>query len=243
MLGPAIPNKIGQLAVAVGAAVIGEAPERGLPGIGLGAGDLLGEVHAFQPRPLGGELFQRVEIEPAVRGDAQRAVRGADVADPAGQASCVDPGDAGQVVRLQPVVEMPLGAVVGGVGDVGPQHAAEGGRAAGLVVADIGADIAHMREREGDDLPGIGRIGHDLLVAGHRCVEHHLANLGHLGPETAPEDRRPIGQDQNRRGVLRDGGCLGHAMSPDRAVPGPARAPSRQLVACGRGLAGGKLAG
>ena len=36
-----------------------------------------------------------------------------------------------------------------------------------------------MGKGEGDDLAGIGGIGHDLLIAGHRGVEdqfrHHLA--------------------------------------------------------------------
>ena len=31
----------------------------------------------------------------------------------------------------------------------------------------IDPDVADMREREGDDLPAIGRIGQDLLVACH----------------------------------------------------------------------------
>ena len=46
----------------------------------------------------------------------------------------------------------------------------------GLDVLVIGADIADMGKREGDDLPRIGRIGEDLLIAGHRGIEADLAD-------------------------------------------------------------------
>jgi hypothetical protein len=53
--------------------------------------------------------------------------------------------------------------------------AARGGVVA-LDVLVVGADIADMREGEGDDLPGIGRVGQDFLIAGHRGVEADLAD-------------------------------------------------------------------
>ena len=37
------------------------------------------------------------------------------------------------------------------------------------------AVVADLRARHRDDLTGIGRIGEDLLVAGHARVEHDLA--------------------------------------------------------------------
>jgi alcohol dehydrogenase (cytochrome c) len=46
----------------------------------------------------------------------------------------------------------------------------------GFDVVLVGADIADMRESEGDDLPGIGGIGEDLVVAGHRGVEADFAD-------------------------------------------------------------------
>src|SRR5436853_470407 len=45
-----------------------------------------------------------------------------------------------------------------------------------LDVFVIGADDADVRERETDDLSGIGRIAQDLLIAGHRGVETDLAH-------------------------------------------------------------------
>ena len=46
----------------------------------------------------------------------------------------------------------------------------------GLDVLVVDADIADVREGEGDDLPGVGGIGEDLLVAGHGGVEADLAD-------------------------------------------------------------------
>src|SRR5262245_17335502 len=57
-----------------------------------------------------------------------------------------------------------------------------------------------MRERERDDLPGIGRVGEDLLVARHRGVEADLADRmsGRAQPEAFQDG--PVGQHQKRRG-------------------------------------------
>ena len=48
-------------------------------------------------------------------------------------------------------------------------------RPAALVVVLVDAVVADVRVREGDDLPGIGRIGDHLLVARQHGVEHDLA--------------------------------------------------------------------
>jgi hypothetical protein len=45
-----------------------------------------------------------------------------------------------------------------------------------LEIGAVDADIADMREGEGDDLPGIGGIGDDLLISRHAGIEAHLAN-------------------------------------------------------------------
>ena len=63
------------------------------------------------------------------------------------------------------------------------------------VVADVGVG-------EGDDLPGVGRVGDDLLVAGEDGVEHDLAGghpAGRLGPDGLALEHRPVGQDQDVR--------------------------------------------
>ena len=54
-----------------------------------------------------------------------------------------------------------------------------GGR--GFVVIVIGTDIANMRKGEGDDLSGVGRVGQDFLIPGHRGVEADLTDRGGCG--------------------------------------------------------------
>jgi hypothetical protein len=67
---------------------------------------------------------------------------------------------------LQPLVEMFGRAIVRRVGDVGLEDRADRAGASRrrqvLDVFVVGADIADVREGEGDDLAGIGRVGQDL---------------------------------------------------------------------------------
>src|SRR3546814_5866332 len=75
-----------------------------------------------------------------------------------------------------------------------------------LHILKIGADIADMGKGEVDDLPGIARVSHDLLKAGHRRVEADLANRLANRAEAASEQdgagskdqypRRPFGHGQ-----------------------------------------------
>jgi hypothetical protein len=101
--------------------------------------------------------------------------------------------------------QMPDRPPVGRIGDVGAQHDAARHRVHALDVFQIGADIADVREGEGDDLAGVGRIGDDLLVAGHRGIEADLARLD-LGSADAlaPEDGA-VGQHQRGRRATRRG--------------------------------------
>src|SRR5690606_19913087 len=108
----------------------------------------------------------------------------------------------------KPGVELFGSAVVRGLGDAGPQddapHAGGARHVDGLDILVIGADIADVREGEGDDLAGIGRIGEDLLVAGHGGVEADLAGGDAGGADADALEARPVPQDQygGGRGVL-----------------------------------------
>src|SRR5262245_50538669 len=57
-----------------------------------------------------------------------------------------------------------------------------------------------MRESEGDDLPGIGRVGEDFLVARHRGVEADLSDRVSGGAKAEAFQNGPVGQHQKRRG-------------------------------------------
>jgi hypothetical protein len=111
-----------------------QCPGRLVPARGLVAGDVLGEVHALQPRPVAGLPEGRLDVDGAVGGVDEGAVGGAAVADAPGQAAGVDAGQRPQVVAAQPVVEVPGGTPVGGLGDGGAQDAAAGRRGDGLDV-------------------------------------------------------------------------------------------------------------
>ncbi len=66
-------------------------------------------------------------------------------------------------------------------------------------ILGIHAHVADVRIRERDDLAGVRRIGEDLLVAGHRGVEHHFADGRSERADRPAVEHRPIGQSQHRR--------------------------------------------
>jgi hypothetical protein len=109
------------------------------------------------------------------------------------------------------LIEMAGRAVIGRPRDLGIEHDPARARRRrhvdGLDVLLIGADVADMREGEGDDLPRIGGIGQDLLIAGHRGVEADLANGFACRTEAETFEHGAVGQHQEGgRGRLRPAG-------------------------------------
>jgi hypothetical protein len=185
--------------------------------------------------------LQRGDVQLAVRRMGQRARGGARLADTPRHAPRVDASDADQALRFQPGVEALRGAPVRRAGDLGAQHAAARGRGDGLDVFGIGADIADMGEGEIDDLAGIGRVGHDLLVAGNRGVEADFANRLARGAKALAPENCPVSQNQCRRDARGDGGIgwlrFGHAVCvPLRGwrLAGAAAAKLRRLLSKSR---------
>ena len=156
-----------------------------------------------EARPGGGHLLQPGDIELALGIVGDDAVRHALFADAGGQSAGIDAGEADNIAGFQPLVEMPGRAVVGGLGhrflDDAADDAGRGREVRRLDIVVIGADIADMREGEGDDLPGVGRIGEDFLVAGHGGVEADFAHRFALGTDADALDHRAIGQHQKGR--------------------------------------------
>ena len=175
------------------------APLRFVPAIALAGGDILGEVEPDHAGPRCRLALQRLDLEFAVWIVRDHRVRHAVLADERGQRARVDAGDGDDAVRLEPHVEVLAGAPVGRRCDRGAQHAAAHAacrEARRFHVLVVGADIADMREGEGDDLSGIRRIGEDLLIAGHRRVEADLADRD-AGRARAPSfDDGAVGQDE-----------------------------------------------
>ena len=102
------------------------------------------------------------------------------VADQRGQRARIDAGETDDAARLQPFVEVLRRAIIRRRGDGRVQDDAARARRRrhvdGFDVVFVGADIADMREGEGDDLAGIGRVGEDFLIARHGGVEADLAD-------------------------------------------------------------------
>jgi uncharacterized protein YqeY len=208
-------------------------PDGLVPGVIVGSGHAGHEIHAGDARPGGRFFFQRVEIERAVGRVGDDGVGHALVADERGQGPGVDARQADDATRLQPRVEMPRRAIVGRLGHLGGDD--DAARPVGLVHVDrldvllVRADIADMREGEGDDLPGIGRIGEDFLIARHRRVEADLADGVSRRAEAEALQHGSVRQHQQRRRLanLPRGGfglILCHGRSTPLAIPAWPRA-------------------
>src|SRR5262249_56155420 len=138
-------------------------PARVVAFVHLPGRDLLREVHALEARPRLGRLACRAVVDLAVGRMHHGAVGRAAVADAAGELARIDAGDADEPVRLEPTVQMLGRAPVRWLGDVDAHDESARGRSKRLDVLDVGSDIPDVREGEGDDLTGVGGIGHDLL--------------------------------------------------------------------------------
>ena len=157
------------------------------------AGYLDGEIHAFKPRPGLCLLVQRSQIEFALRIMRDHDIGRALLADHAGHSAGIHTGKTDTPVRLEPGIERLDVAEVGRRRHILAHDTAQSPRRRALHVLGIGADIADMGEGKGDDLPGEARVGHDLLIAGHRGVEAQLAHRIALRAESAAEDDGAIG--------------------------------------------------
>ena len=100
--------------------------------------------------------LERFEIEVAGRLVGDDRIRHALFANERGERAGVDAGKPDDAAALQPGIEMARGAIIRRLGDGGMQHHAARARRRrevhGLDVVVVGADIADMGEREGDDL-------------------------------------------------------------------------------------------
>src|SRR5712692_741523 len=100
--------------------------------------------------------------------------------------------------------------------------------------------VADERIRHADDLPAIGRIGHDLLIARHRRVEDDLTVRLARGAAGLPGEDTPVRQGQERA-------RQGHTTLPPTMVmtgaPVPVEPAKGVLRARERNLAGSTVHG
>ena len=65
-----------------------------------------------------------------------------------------------------------------------------------LAVLDVDPDVADLRRRHRHQLPGVGRVGEDLLVAGHPGGEDRFAHGDHVRAEGATREHRAVREDE-----------------------------------------------
>src|SRR5919106_5480239 len=176
---------------AVAIAALGR-PKGFVPGVALTGRDFGGEVHVDEAGPGAGKLGELSDVRPVLWIEAQGCGLRAGLAEAARKTACVDAGDAGQTLMFQPPREVGAGAMVGRLADGSSQDHAPcmtGGR---LEILGVGADIADVRKGEGDELPGVGGVAQDLLIARHGGVVNVLADHGAGWPQNLAAGTRAI---------------------------------------------------
>ena len=73
----------------------------------------------------------------------------------------------------------------------------------GLLITAVDPGIAQFGIGEGDQLPGIAGVGHDLLVTGHTGVEDHFAEGRRSGAKGFTTQHQAV--SQHKKGWLRGG--------------------------------------
>ena len=151
-----------------------------------------GQIHAGKPGPCPGLFSQCGDVEIPARIMADHPGRRAGVTDTTSQGAGVDAGNPGKIVGNHPGLKRPIAPPVRRVGRQLAGDHAKRRRRVRFMVLGIGPDIADMRKGESDDLAGIGRIGHDLLITGHRCIEADFADIGDSRAEAVSFEQASI---------------------------------------------------
>ncbi len=154
---------------------------------GLGGGDGFFAVR-------GGQAFAQRQRQDA-------AVLRAAAAQDAREAPRVEVGDGHRAFALQVVGERERAAEVGGADRQVLDDQAGGMDLLGLDVFLVDAVAADVRIRQRDDLPAVARVGEDLLVAGQRGVEHHLADGATGRADRDPVEDRAVCESQEGLGL------------------------------------------
>ena len=113
------------------------------------------------------------------------------------QCARIDAVDAGYAVLLQVVVKALLAPPVAGRGQVADYESGQK-KGAAFHVRAIDSVISDLRGGEGDELPGVGRVGEDFLIAAHAGVEHDLAERIFRGAKRDAVEHRSVRQREKR---------------------------------------------
>ena len=128
---------------------------------------------------------------------AETALHGAVHAEFFGEGAGIDLADAGNAVLAEVGVEGELAAPVADDGGEFADDEAAGLGPGGLGVCGANSVVADLHGGHRDDLAEVGGVGEDLLVAGHRGVEHALAGDGRIGPEGEAAENGTVFEREN----------------------------------------------
>ena len=129
------------------------------------------------------------------RGQGQdAAVLGAVGAQAAREGACIEAGNGHGAFALEVSVQGFLAAEIGRQEGQVFDDQASCVDAIGLHVFAVGAGVANVRVREGDDLSAVAGIGEDFLVAGQRGVEDDFACGVTRGADGNPGKDRAVGE-------------------------------------------------
>ena len=117
-------------------------------------------------------------------------------ADQAGKRAGIDARKPDPAIGCHPVAKMLRAAEIGRAGHILSNDCAQRMRVVCLNILRICADIADMRKGEVNDLPGIARIGHHFLIAGHCGVKADFANRAAFGTKAPAPDQITTCQNQ-----------------------------------------------
>ena len=139
------------------------------PLVALFGGDGPGEVEPDHRRQRARLRHQRRRIGRNRREHGALGAVGAQVADERARVNVAEDRD---VVPGEEIFGGLAAAPVGGeLGEVAHDECFDVGPP-GLVVEGVGADVADVRVGQADELPGVGRVGEDFLVAGDGGIEN-----------------------------------------------------------------------
>lgn len=126
------------------------------------------------------------------------AVHGPLTAEYAGQGAGVHAFDPGDIILFQISVKLSLTAEVAAPAGQVPDDERLRPGTGGFIVLVVDAVITDERIAHHNALPGIGRIGQNLLIARHRGIEHHLTDPVGRGADAPSREDCAAGQDQSR---------------------------------------------
>ena len=175
------------------------------PIVALGARHGLGEIESrHRRRRFGARNGIRLIRFREARTRHDAAVLCALLAQDSRQLARVDVGDADDVARREELPEILRAPPTRGQRRQVANHESRGKDAPRFRIFGIDADVADMGIGQRDDLTGVGRIGKDFLVAGHRGVENDLADRATVRADRSSTKHRSVGQRQQRGHARRE---------------------------------------